>query len=43
MTKDKSSEMHIGESIIKNSDCEKLQGSKFNLKLAKKLIENCEH
>ena len=26
MTKDKSSEIHIGEIIIKNGDCEKLLG-----------------
>ena len=33
MTKDRSSEIDIGESIIKNSDCEKLQGIKVDLKL----------
>ena len=30
MTKDKSSEIHIGESIIKSSDCEKLLGIKID-------------
>ena len=33
MTKYKFSEIHIGESIIKNSDCEKLPGIKVNSKL----------
>ena len=33
MTKDKSSEIHIGESIIKSSDCEKLPGIKVDSKL----------
>ena len=31
ITKDKSSEVHIGESIIKNSDCEKLLGIKIDV------------
>ena len=35
MTKDKSSKIHIGESIIKSSNCEKLLGSKFDSKLVK--------
>ena len=30
MTKDKSSEIHVGESIIKSSDCEKLLGIKID-------------
>ena len=33
ITKDKSSEIHIGESIIKCSDCGKLLGIKIDLKL----------
>ena len=33
MTKDKSSEIHIDESIIKSSDCKKLLGIKIDLKL----------
>ena len=32
MTKDKSSEIHIGESIIKSSDCEKLLCTKIDSK-----------
>ena len=31
-TKDKSSEIHIGESIIKSSDCEKLLCTKIDSK-----------
>ena len=30
---DKSSEIHIGESMLKSSDCEKLQGMKIDSKL----------
>ena len=33
MTKDKSLEIHIGETIIKIGDCEKLLGVKIDLKL----------
>ena len=33
MTKDKSSEIHISECIIKCSDCEKLLGIKIDSKL----------
>ena len=33
ITKDKSSEIHIAESIIKSSDCEKLLGIKIDSKL----------
>ena len=33
MTKDKSSEIHVGESIIKSSNCEKLLGIKIDSKL----------
>ena len=33
ITKDKSSEIHIGESIIKRSDCEKLVDIKIDSKL----------
>ena len=33
ITKDKSSEIHIGKSIIKSSDCEKLLGIKIDPKL----------
>ena len=33
ITKDKSSEIHIGESIIKSSDCEKLLDIKIDSKL----------
>ena len=33
MTKDKSSEIHIGESIVKSSGCEKVLGIKINSKL----------
>ena len=33
ITKDKDSEIHIGESIIKSSDCEKLLGIKIDPKL----------
>ena len=33
MTKDKSSEIHIGEFIIKSSDCEKLLGINIDSKL----------
>ena len=33
ITKDKSSEIHICESIIKSSDCEKLLGIKIDSKL----------
>ena len=52
MTKeDKSSAIHIGESIIKSGDCEQVLGVKIASKLhfwffddhVKKLKENCEH
>ena len=48
MTKDKYSEIHIGEIIIKSGDCEKQLGVKINSELhcddhIKKLTENCEH
>ena len=33
ITKDKSSEIHIGQSIIKSSDCKKLLDIKINSKL----------
>ena len=33
MTKDKSSEIHIAESIIRSCDCEKLLGIKIDSKL----------
>ena len=33
MTKDKSSEIHIGEIIIKSGDCEKLLGVTVDSKL----------
>ena len=33
MTKDKSSEIHIGESVVKGSGCEKVLGIKIDLKL----------
>ena len=33
MTNDKYLGIHIGESIIESSDCEKLLGSKINSKL----------
>ena len=33
LSKDKSSEIHVGESIIKSADCEKLLGIKINSKL----------
>ena len=33
ITKDKSSEIHIGQSIIKSSDCEKLPDIKIDSKL----------
>ena len=33
MTKDKSLEISIGESIVKSSDCKKLLGIKFDSKL----------
>ena len=33
MTKDKSSEIHIGEIIIKSGDCEKLLDVKIDSKL----------
>ena len=33
MTRDKSSEIHIGESIVKSSDCEKVLGIKIDSKL----------
>ena len=33
MNKDKSSEIHIGGSVIKRSDCEKLLGIKIDSKL----------
>ena len=33
ITRNKSSEIHIGESIIKSSDCEKLLGIKIDSKL----------
>ena len=36
MTKDKSSEIHIGEFIIKISNCEKLLGIKIDSKLISK-------
>ena len=32
-TKDRSPEVHIGESVIKRSDCEKLLGIKIDSKL----------
>ena len=32
MTKNKSSEIHLGEIIIKSDDCEKLLGAKIDLK-----------
>ena len=32
MTKDKSSEIHLGESIIKSCDCKKLLGIKIDSK-----------
>ena len=46
--KNKSSEIHIIESIIKSSDCEKLLGNKIVSNLhfdyhVKRLTENCEH
>ena len=48
MTKDKPSEIHMGEIIIKSGDSEKLLGVKIDLKLhfdshVKKLTENCKH
>ena len=49
MTKDKSSEIHIGESIVKSSDFEKVLGIKIDLKLlfckiyVKKVTENCQY
>ena len=49
MTKDKSSEIHIGESIVESSGFGKLLGIKIDLKLlfckiyVKKITENCEH
>ena len=33
MTKDKSSEIHIGESIVKSSGCEKVLDNKIDSKL----------
>ena len=33
MTKDKSSEIHMGESIVKRSGCEKVLGIKFDSEL----------
>ena len=33
MSKDKSSEIHIGESIVKSSGCEKVVGIKIDSKL----------
>ena len=33
MVKDKSSEIHIGEFIVKNSGCENVLGIKIDLKL----------
>ena len=33
ITKDKSSEIHIGDSIIESSDCKKLLGIKIDSKL----------
>ena len=33
MTKDKSSEIHIGEIIVKSGDCEKLLSVKIDSKL----------
>ena len=33
MTKDKSSEIHIGESAVKSSGCEKVLGIKIDSKL----------
>ena len=32
MTKDKSSEIHIGESVVKSSSCEKVLGIKIDSK-----------
>ena len=52
MTKDKSLEISIGESIVKSSDCKKLLGIKFDSKLhfwwlflrsIKKVTKNYEH
>ena len=48
MTKDKSSEIHIGDIIVKSGDCEKLPGIKIYSKLffddhVRKITENCEH
>ena len=48
MTIDKSSEIHIGEIIVKCGDCKKLLGVKIDSKLhfswlGKKLTGNCEH
>ena len=47
MTKDRSSEIHTSEGIIRSSDCQKLRGIKIDSKLhfyhVKKLRENCEH
>ena len=43
MTKDKSSEIHIGEIIVKIGDCEKLQGTKIFDEHVKQLTENCEY
>ena len=48
ITKDKSSEIHIGEIIIKCGYCEKRLGVKIDSKLhfdnhVKKLTENCKH
>ena len=41
MPKDKSSEIHIGDSIIKSGDYEKLLESKLDLNLVKKLTKIC--
>ena len=42
MTKDKSSEIHIGDIFVKSSYCEKPLGVKIHSKLRFEL-ENCEH
>ena len=42
MTKDKSSEIHIGDIFVKSSCCEKLLGIKIHSKLPFE-SENCEH
>ena len=43
MTKDKSSEIHRGEIIVKIGDCEKLLGTKIFDEHVKQLTENCEY